>query len=185
VHAKVPDNSTDWGGCSSGGGAAVKLADQDNSWEVHAKVQGNSTDWGGFAWNAGDGIGRPNAKSNARSSWGEKDKMESDEHLKVPKESDTWSNLPQKTPGVIWLQHQWAIQMLSNQILGMAGMLCLLRTHKVLLNGKRQLILVTRTRKQMDGVPNLVTGAAKETILGDPQGDRMRGVHLHQDNGLN
>jgi len=32
---------------------------------------------------------------------------------------------------------------------------------------------------------NLVTGAAKETILGDPQGDRMRGVHLHQDNGLN
>ena len=111
--------------------------------------------------------------------------MESDEHLKVPKESDTWSNLPQKTPGVIWLQHQWAIQMLSNQILGMAGMLCLLRTHKVLLNGKRQLILVTRTGKQMDGVPNLVTGAAKETILGDPQGDRMRGVHLYQDNGLN
>jgi len=43
-------------------------------------------------------------------------------------------------------------------------MLCLLRTHKVLLNGKRQLILVTRTGKQMDGVPNLVTGAAKETI---------------------
>ena len=32
---------------------------------------------------------------------------------------------------------------------------------------------------------NPVTGAAKETILGDPQGDRMRGVHLHQDNGLN
>ena len=55
-----------------------------------------------------------NAKSNAGSSWGEKDKMESDEHLKVPKESDTWSNLPQKTPGVIWLQHQWAIKMLSN-----------------------------------------------------------------------
>ena len=27
------------------------------------------------------------AKSNAGSSWGEKDKMESDEHLKVPKES--------------------------------------------------------------------------------------------------
>ncbi|CAD6344015.1 unnamed protein product [Miscanthus lutarioriparius] len=43
------------------------------------------------AWNAGDGIGRPNAKSNAGSSWGEKDKMESDEHLKVPKESDTWN----------------------------------------------------------------------------------------------
>ena len=124
--------------------------------------------WGGFAWNAGDGIGRPNAKSNAGSSWGEKDKMESDEHLKVPKESDTWSNLSQKTPGVIWLQHQWAIQMLSNQILGMAGMLCLLRTHKLLLNGKRQLILVTRTGKQMDGVPNLVTGATKETILEDP-----------------
>ena len=41
--------------------------------------------------NAGDGIGRPNAKSNAGSSWGEKDKMESDEHLKVPKESDTWN----------------------------------------------------------------------------------------------
>ena len=39
--------------------------------------------------NVGDGIGRPNAKSNAGSSWGEKDKMESDEHLKVPKESDT------------------------------------------------------------------------------------------------
>ena len=85
----------------SGGGAAAKPADQDNSWEVHAKVQDNSTDWGGFAWNAGDGIGRPNAKSNTGSSWGEKDKMESDEHLKVPKESDTWSNLPQKTPGVI------------------------------------------------------------------------------------
>ena len=32
-----------------------------------------------------------NAKSNAGSSWGEKDKMESDEHLKVPKESDTWN----------------------------------------------------------------------------------------------
>ena len=58
---------------------------------MHAKVQDNSTDWGGFAWNAGDGIGRPNAKSNAGSSWGEKDKMESDEHLKVPKESDTWN----------------------------------------------------------------------------------------------
>ena len=28
------------------------------------------------AWNAGDGIGRPNAKSNAGSSWGQKDKME-------------------------------------------------------------------------------------------------------------
>ncbi|CAD6245022.1 unnamed protein product [Miscanthus lutarioriparius] len=56
--------------------------------------QDNSTDWGGFAWNARDGIGRPNAKSNVGSSWGEKDKMESDEHLKVPKESDTWSNLP-------------------------------------------------------------------------------------------
>ena len=56
---------------------------------MHAKVQDNSTDWGGFAWNAGDGIGRPNAKSNAGSSWGEKDKMESDEHLKIPKESDT------------------------------------------------------------------------------------------------
>ena len=43
---------------------AAKPADQDNSWEVHAKVQDNSTDWGGFAWNAGDGIGRPNTKSN-------------------------------------------------------------------------------------------------------------------------
>jgi len=31
------------------------------------------------------------AKSNAGSSWSEKDKMESDEHLKVPKESDTWN----------------------------------------------------------------------------------------------
>ena len=41
--------------------------------------------------------------------------------------------------------------MLSNQILGMAGMLCLLRTHKVLLNGKRQLILVTRTGRKADG----------------------------------
>jgi len=53
--------------------------------------------------------------------------------------------------------------------------------------GDRVPNLVTRTPegKQMDGVPNLVTGAAKETILGDPQGDRMRGVHLHQDNGLN
>jgi len=30
VHAKVPDNSTDWGGWSSGGGAAAKPADQDN-----------------------------------------------------------------------------------------------------------------------------------------------------------
>jgi len=50
-----------------------------------------------------------NAKSNAGSSWGEKDKMESDEHLKVPKESDIWSNLLQKTPRVIWLQHHWAI----------------------------------------------------------------------------
>ena len=55
------------------------------------------------------------AKSNAGSSWGEKDKMESNEHLKVPKESDTWSDLPQKTPRVIWLQHQWAIQMLPTQ----------------------------------------------------------------------
>ena len=79
MHAKVPDNSTDWGGWSSGGGAAAKPVDQDNSWEVHAKVQDNSTDWGGNAWNAGDGIGRPNAKSNAGSSWGETDKMESDE----------------------------------------------------------------------------------------------------------
>ena len=31
---------------SSGGGAAAKPADQDNSWEVHATVQDNSTDWG-------------------------------------------------------------------------------------------------------------------------------------------
>ena len=46
MHAKVPNNSTDWGGWSSGGGAAVKPADQDNSWEVHATVQDNSTDWG-------------------------------------------------------------------------------------------------------------------------------------------
>jgi len=52
--------------------------------------------------------------------------------------------------------------------------------------GDRVPNLVTRTgRKADDGMPNLVTGAAKETILGDPQGDRMRGVHLHQDNGLN
>ena len=51
----------------------------------------------------------------------------------------------------------------------MAGMLCMLRTHKVLLNGKRQLILVTRTGKQVDRVPNLVTRAAKETMLGDPK----------------
>ena len=75
--------------------------------------------------------------------------MESDEHLKVPKESDTWSNLPQKTPGVIWLQHQWAIQMLSNQILGMARMLCLLRTHKVLLNGKRERFELTIEEKNI------------------------------------
>ena len=42
--------------------------------------------------------------------------------------------------------------MLSNQILGMAGMLCLLRTRKTMLNGKRQLILLTRTGNQMDGM---------------------------------
>lgn len=44
-----------------------------------------------IAWNAGEGTGRPNAKSNAESSWGEEDKMESDDHPKVPKESDTWN----------------------------------------------------------------------------------------------
>ncbi|AQK60576.1 DNA-directed RNA polymerase V subunit 1 [Zea mays] len=207
-NASVANDSGDWGGWSSGGGAAAKPADQDNSWEVHAKVQDNSTtDWGGWsvekptgdgnweksstpeaskkndssentwdkrkgdggdgawgnrsddghgnwehpsnwngqsldvdqdtwgnargkkkadgnycqweeqpsnykqkktnadhdssynnvmpsseiAWNAGDGTGRPNAKSNAESSWGEEDKMESDDHPKVPKESDTWN----------------------------------------------------------------------------------------------
>ncbi|PWZ27865.1 DNA-directed RNA polymerase V subunit 1 [Zea mays] len=233
-NASAVNDSGDWGGWSSGGGAAAKPADQDNSWEVHAKVQDNSTtDWGGWsvekptgeatvsgepaetdtwadkgakmesdagdgnweksstleaskkndpsentwdkrkgdggdgawgnrsddghgnwehpsnwngqsldvdqdtwgnargkkkadgnycqweeqpsnykqkktnadhdssynnvmpsseiAWNAGEGTGRPNAKSNAESSWGEEDKMESDDHPKVPKESDTWN----------------------------------------------------------------------------------------------
>ena len=75
-NATAANDSGDWGGWGSGVGATSKPADQDNSWEVHAKVQDNSTYWGGFASNVGDGIGRPNAKSNAGSSWGEKDKME-------------------------------------------------------------------------------------------------------------
>ncbi|CAD6212606.1 unnamed protein product [Miscanthus lutarioriparius] len=59
-------------------------ADHDSSYNNVMPPSGN-------AWNAGDGIGRPNAKSNAGSSWGEKDKMEFDEHLEVPKESNTWN----------------------------------------------------------------------------------------------
>ena len=63
-NASAANDSGDWGGWGSGVGAAAKPADQDNSWEVHAKVPDNS--WN--AWNAGDGIERPNAKSNAGSS---------------------------------------------------------------------------------------------------------------------
>ena len=48
-HSRLQRPSTDWGGWSSGGGAAAKPADQDNLWEVHAKVQDNSTDWGGWS----------------------------------------------------------------------------------------------------------------------------------------
>jgi len=79
--------------------------------------------------------------------------------------------LLQRIPGVIQLQHQRVMQMRSNQIHGMAGMLLpLLRTHKV--NGMRQLILVTtKAGNQMDGVAHLIIGVAKETILGGPQGD--------------
>ncbi|CAD6256870.1 unnamed protein product [Miscanthus lutarioriparius] len=89
-----------------GDGAWEKKSDDGHGiWEHPSNWNGQSLNvdqdtWGnargknkadGNAWNAGDGIGRPNAKSNAGSSWGEKDKMESDEHLKVPKEPDTWN----------------------------------------------------------------------------------------------
>ncbi|CAN6230339.1 unnamed protein product [Urochloa humidicola] len=43
------------------------------------------------SWDAGEGFGRSNTKSDAGSSWGNNDKMETDEHSKVPKESDTWN----------------------------------------------------------------------------------------------
>ena len=59
----------------------------ENTWD---KRKGDGGD-GAWEKNSGDGIGRPNAKSNVGSSWVEKDNMESDEHLKVRKESNTWN----------------------------------------------------------------------------------------------
>ncbi|CAN6243084.1 unnamed protein product [Urochloa humidicola] len=43
------------------------------------------------SWDAGEGFGKSNIKSDAGSSWGNSDKMETDEHSKVPKESDPWN----------------------------------------------------------------------------------------------
>ncbi|CAL5023974.1 unnamed protein product [Urochloa decumbens] len=59
-------------------------ADAD-SWDNMAMPPPNN------AWDAGEGFGRSNIKSDAGSSWGNKDKMETDEHSKVPKESDPWN----------------------------------------------------------------------------------------------
>ncbi|CAN6277580.1 unnamed protein product [Urochloa humidicola] len=59
-------------------------ADAD-SWDNMAMPPPNN------AWDAGERFGRSNIKSDAGSSWGNKDKLETDEHSKVPKESDAWN----------------------------------------------------------------------------------------------
>ena len=78
-----------------------------------------------------------------------------------------------KTPGVIWLQHEWVIsdakairflrwpERVISDAKAMTGMLCMLRTHKTMLNGRRQLILLTWIGNQMDGM----AGGAHESKL--------------------
>lgn len=55
------------------------------SWDNMAMAPSNN------AWDAGEGFGRSITKSDAGSSWGNKDKMETDEHSKIPKEFDPWN----------------------------------------------------------------------------------------------
>jgi hypothetical protein len=52
--------------------------------------------------------------------------------------------------------------------------------------GDRVPNLVTRTRRKADGWgAKSGNWSSQRNNPGRPQGDRMRGVHLHQDNGLN
>ncbi|XP_062218221.1 DNA-directed RNA polymerase V subunit 1-like [Phragmites australis] len=122
-----------WGKKKSDGG--------DNLWEEQPgtykrkKINTDRDSWGNMmsppssnAWAADEGDGRSNTKSDARSSWGnnrgskepadtKRDKMETDEHSKLPKESDPWNT--GKSNKISWeksnsLQDSWGSSAIHN-----------------------------------------------------------------------